>query len=261
MTLSVNGVTIDPEALAREAALHAGARDAEAAARRSLATRELLLQRAGELGLLECGAPRTQVIFADRAQEDAVIAAVLDAEVRTPEPDDEACRRYYDAHPERFRAGALVEVRHILFAATPKTPIPALRARAADVLARARAEPARFAELAREWSNCPSRQQGGNLGQFGRGEMVPEFDDFVFRTDALGVLPELATSRFGFHVVDVVRRIAGHRLPFDLVRERIAAFLAVRVEAEALRQYVAVLAGRARVEGADLDAASTPLVQ
>ena len=257
MDLAVNGIAIPAAAVAREAALFAGARDPDAAARRSLAVRELLLLRAGELGLLEGGAPRAR----GREHEDAVIAQVLDAEVRTPEPDPQACRRYYDANPDRFRSGALVEASHILLAVTPSTPVIALRGKAGALLGEARAAPERFAELAQTWSNCPSGQQGGNLGQFGRGTMVPEFDAFVFGTDAVGVLPELLATRYGFHIVRVERRIAGERLPFEAVRERIADFLAARVESEALRQYVSVLAGRARIEGAILDAASTPLVQ
>jgi peptidyl-prolyl cis-trans isomerase C len=261
MTLRVNGTAIPDAAIDQEAALHTGAPDAEGAARRSLAMRELLLQRAGELGLLEAGAARDRVTFAGRDDEDAVIARVLDAEVRTPVPGDDECRRYYDAHPERFLSGALVEVRHILFAVTAGTPVMALRDRAEQALVELRAEPGRFAERAREWSNCPSGQQGGNLGQFGRGEMVPEFDKAVFDTEALGVLPTLVATRHGFHVVLVERRIPGRRLPYEVVRASVAGFLAARVEAEALRQYVKVLAGRARIEGVDLDAAASPLVQ
>ncbi len=261
MDLVVNGIAIPADAVAREAALFAGARDPDAAARRSLAVRELLLLRAGELGLLEGGAPRARASFAGREDEDAVIAQVLDAEVRTPEPEPEACRRYYDANPDRFRSGALVEASHILLAVTPSTPVIALREKAGALLGEARAAPERFAELAQAWSNCPSGQQGGSLGQFGRGTMVPEFDAFVFGTEAVGVLPELLATRYGFHIVRVERRIAGERLPFEAVRGRIADFLAARVESEAVRQYVSVLAGRARIEGAVLDAASTPLVQ
>jgi len=261
MNLRVNDTTLPQEAVAREAALHAGTADPEAAARRTLAIRELLLQRAGELGLLEGGARRESVAFADREAEDAAIAQVLDVEVRTPAPTADECRRYFETHPEKFTSGDLVEARHILFAVTSGTPVMALRDRAERELAALRADPAPFAERAQALSNCPSGQHGGNLGQFGRGEMVPEFDRAVFGTAATGVLPTLVATRYGFHIVSVERRIPGRTLPFAEVEASVAQYLAARVEERALRQYVEVLAGRATLEGVDLAAAATPLVQ
>ncbi|HUH94626.1 MAG TPA: peptidylprolyl isomerase [Casimicrobiaceae bacterium] len=260
-TLSINGVTVDEGAIWRETALFSGASDPDAAARRSLAVRELMLQRAGELGMLEGGLSRERVAFASRADEDAVIDALIEAEVRVPAPEDRECRRYFDAHPEQFTSGELVEARHILFAVTSGTSVPPLRALAERTLAELRSDPARFAERARELSNCPSGAQGGNLGQFGRGQMVPEFDKAVFGSSAIGVLPQLVATRYGFHVVEVVHRTPGRALPFEHVQTWIAERLAATSEARALAQYVKVLAGRARMAGVELDAAATPLVQ
>jgi len=257
----VNGATIPADAIAREMALHADAPDPEAAARRTLAIRELLLQRAGELGFLENGLPRERVTFAGRAQEDELIGNVLEREVTTPKPSVDECRRYYETHPERFTSGDIVEARHILFAILPGTPVMALREHAERVLAEVRAAPEDFAARARDLSNCPSGQHGGNLGQFGRGEMVPEFDKAVFGTQATGVLPTLVATRYGFHIIAVQRRIPGQRLPFDAAADRVAEYLAARVEERALKQYIEVLAGRADIDGADLNAAASPLVQ
>jgi peptidyl-prolyl cis-trans isomerase C len=261
MTLTVNGTAIAADAIAREATLHADTPDPEAAARRTLAIRELLLQRAGELGLLENGLPRERVTFAGRDDEDDIIAQVLEAEVITPQPSADECRRYYETHPERFTSGDLVEARHILFAIMPGTPVMALRERAERVLAELRAAPETFAARAQELSNCPSGQHGGNLGQFDRGEMVPEFDKAIFGTQATGVLPTLVNTRYGFHIVAVERRIPGRRLPFDAVADRVADYLAARVEERALKQYVEVLTGRAEIAGAELTGAASPLVQ
>lgn len=261
MSVSVNGVVVTEAMIARAAEGLAGEADPLAAARRTLAVRELLLQRAGELGRLEGGAPRAAVTFASSDDEERVIGELLEREVRTPEPAADECQRFFAANPDRFRSGDLAEVRHILFAVTPGTPVAALRARAEAVLAELRAEAKDFAARAGELSNCPSGQQGGNLGQFGRGEMVPEFDAAVFDGAAAGILPRLVATRFGFHIIDVVHRLPGHRLPYEAVRESVAAYLARRVEAEALRQYVAVLAGSAVIEGVEIEAAATPLVQ
>jgi len=261
MELRVNGVTVPEEAIRREAAAFAGAPDPEAAARRALAVRELLLCRAGELGMLDEGAARDGVTFASREAEDAMIARVLDAEVATPEPGDDECRRVYDTHRERYASGELVEASHVLFAVTPGVPVAALRTEAEKLLAELVAAPERFGERAQALSNCPSGGQGGKLGQFGRGQMVPEFDAAVFGNACVGLLPQLAATRYGFHVIRVDHRVPGRTLPFEAVRERIAMELSANVEARALRQYVQVLAGRAVIEGVDLAPAETPLVQ
>lgn len=255
MSLTVNGITHGSEAIAREAQHFAQAQDPENAARRSLAVRELLLQRARELGLSR-GGPEE-----NREQEDSLIAQVLDVEVNTPTPTEAECRRHYDLHPEQFTSGELVEARHILIAVTPGAPIALLRAQADSLLRELQADPSLFAERAQQASNCPSGQHGGNLGQFGRGQMVPEFDKALFGATATGVLPQLVHTRYGFHIVLIERRLPGRRLDFELARAGISKFLSSRVQAHALAQYVRVLAGKADIEGVDLEASVSPLLQ
>lgn len=221
---------------------------------RLAAVRELLRQRAAETGLL-LGDDR-----GERALDEA-IERLLDHEVATPEPTLEECRRHYDRHPERFVRGELAYVRHILFAVTPGTPVDALRRTAEKTLQELMAHPERFGDVAAQFSNCPSGQQGGNLGQLQRGETVPEFEQAVFDGTATGILARLVNTRYGFHIVAVDRRVAGTPVPFEEVREAIADYLAETVRARALTQYVKVLAGRAQILGADLDSASTPLVR
>ena len=199
--------------------------------------RALLLKRASELGLAA-------------GSEDEVLERLLDLEVKTPEPTEDECRRYYDRNSARFTSGNLAEASHILFAITPRVPPGALRAKAAEVHAIATKDPSRFAELAAQYSNCPSAAQGGSLGQLGRGDTVPEFEAALFADARLGVLPDLVTTRHGFHVVLVARRIAGRTVPFEEAHATIEAFLRERSSERALAQYLQILA-----EGA------SPLVQ
>ena len=249
--ISVNGVEIPAADIEHEAALFGAGDEAHASAARSLAVRELLRQRACELAIeAEPG-----------ASMDDVLDAVLDREITVPEADESECRRYYDQHPAEFASGELVEASHILIAVTDHAPVAILRAKAEETLHMARQHPESFAEFAGLRSNCPSGAQGGSLGQFGRGQMVPEFDAEIFGNADVGVLPRLVKTRHGFHVVHVSRRIAGSLIPFDVVRERIAGYLRDRAQAAAMRQYVHVLAGRAKLGGVDLGAAATPLVR
>ena len=62
-----------------------------------------------------------------------------------------------------------------------------------------------FGELAREHSQCPSGRQGGDLGEFGPGQMVPEFDQVVFN-EAVGVAHGPVKTQFGWHLVEITER-------------------------------------------------------
>ncbi len=252
MTIIINGTIISEQAIDEEEKFHADAPSPHEAARYALAIRELLLQRAREIGL-EAGD--------DEAERDRMLDTLLEREVATPQPTEEECRRYYGSHPERFRSGDLAEASHILFAVTPKAPVNEIRATAEATLKTAVAEPQRFADLAASHSNCPSGAQGGNLGQIRRGETVPEFEAALFQGEATGVLPRLVATRHGFHIIHVARRIAGRQMPFEMVKERIAEFLSDQVQRNAMRQYLQILAGKAEVSGIDLAATDSPLLR
>ena len=62
-----------------------------------------------------------------------------------------------------------------------------------------------FADLAKAHSQCPSGQQGGDLGQFSKGQMVPEFDQVVFN-EAVGQVHGPVKTQFGFHLVEITNR-------------------------------------------------------
>lgn len=239
MTVSVNGIAVEvsrwpsPEVAA---------------------VRELLRQRAIAVGVLS----------ADADDDDAIGTAIerlLADEVRVPSPNEEECRRYYDNHLQEFQSGDLVYARHILFQVTPSVSVLEIRGRAERALSELLAEPERFAAMARELSNCPSGQHGGNLGQIARGDTVPEFERAIFRLDAHGILRDVVKTRHGFHIVAVDRSIPGKTVPFAAVRDRIAERLKAAVEAKALRQYISILVGQADIAGVALAGTQIPLVQ
>jgi peptidyl-prolyl cis-trans isomerase C len=62
-----------------------------------------------------------------------------------------------------------------------------------------------FAELAMEFSNCPSGQRGGDLGEFGQGQMVREFDEVIFSED-LNMVHGPVKTQFGYHLVEITER-------------------------------------------------------
>ena len=235
---------------------------------RQRACTELLRQAAIQAGLLAA----TDAASLDGVPSEAAsqaIDALLERAVHLPEPSDDACRRHHAAHPARYRSGERVEVRHILFAVTPGMDVVALRNRAETCLLDVRCHDGKargsagdgFDKSARELSNCPSGEQGGALGWLTPSDCAPEFARELFGHVEVGVLPRLVHSRFGLHVVEVLAREGGLAQPFEAVRGAVAMALGQQTYVTALRQYLQVLAGNAVVEGVDLEAASSPLVQ
>ena len=231
---------------------------------RQRACTELLRQAAQAAGLLAASdAPSTDGVISEAAA--GAIEALLEKSLNVPEPSDEACLRHYSAHEAGYRTGERARVRHILFAVTPGVDVAALRKRAEpiflDVRCHDRQSADRFAEAARQWSNCPSGAEGGDLGWLASADCAPEFAREIFGHAEVGVLPRLVHSRFGLHVVEVLEREAGAAQAFETVRGAVAMALRQQSYVTALRQYLQLLAGEAAVEGVDLEAADTPLVQ
>jgi len=255
--ISVNGVVIPRSAIAQETQHHPATRplDAMKAASAALVVRELLLQEARRLDIrpepLSDGEGRRET------EEEALVRGLVDREVRTPEADEAACRRFHAQNRARFRTPAIHEARHILL---PQNR-PDSAALAAAILAQLAETPAAFAALALSHSACPSGKTEGNLGQIGPGQTVPEFEQALGRIAVGTIHPEPVATRYGLHIVALDRRIEGRDLPFELVHERIAEWLAEKVRRAAIRQYVSILAGRADIQGIDLAGAASPLVQ
>jgi peptidyl-prolyl cis-trans isomerase C len=231
---------------------------------RQRACTELLRQAAQSAGLLDANdAPSADGVISEAAAN--AIDALLEQNLNVPEPAEEACRRYHAAHQSAYCSGERVRVRHILFAVTPGVDVVALRKRAEPIFLEVRCHdgPAsdRFADAARKWSNCPSGEHGGDLGWLGSADCAPEFARELFGHVEVGVLPRLVHSRFGLHVVEVLEREPGVAQPFESVHGAVAMSLRQQAFVTALRQYLRLLAGQATVEGVELDATDTPLVQ
>jgi len=229
---------------------------------RQRACTELLRQEAIAAGLLDAGDPAPlQGAISEAAG--AAIEVLLERELQTPEPSEEACRRHHAANLARYAVGERVLVRHVLFAVTPGVDVNALRQRAEACLIDLRSSSGgdRFAAVAGSTSNCPSGAEGGELGWLTAADCAPEFARELLGHAEVGVLPRLVHSRFGLHVVEVLARESGVQPPFESVRAAVAQSLRQQSFATALRQYLQLLAGQARLQGVELDAASTPLVQ
>ena len=231
---------------------------------RQRACSELLRQAAMQAGLLAPDDPAPMAGAMTEAAS-AAIEALLDQELSVPQPSEEACRRHHAAQRARYAVGERVQVRHVLFAVTPGVDVNALRQRAEscllDVRGTAPGGEDRFAMAAAATSNCPTGAEGGALGWLTSDDCAPEFARELFGKPEVGVLPRLVHSRFGLHMVEVLAREPGVAPAFEAVRSAVEQALRQQTFTTALRQYLQLLAGQAAVEGVDLEAAATPLVQ
>jgi peptidyl-prolyl cis-trans isomerase C len=254
VAVSVNGVAIARDAIQREMQHHPASKPVAAwqQAARALVVRELMLQRAHHLGV-------TPEPISDRdgrreTDDEAVMRALIEQEVKVPEPDDETCRRFYQRNHGRFRSPDIFEASHILFAAVPadRDQYAQARADAGAALATLSENPDCFATLARAYSRCPSAAQGGNLGQITTGQTTPEFEQALLALRPGELCVEPVATRYGFHVIRLDRKHEGQTLPYEAVAERIADYLRESVRRRADAQYIARLVTAAQIEGVDL---------
>ena len=219
---------------------------------------ELLRQQAVQCGLLppHAGPAAPEPGALDRQ----VIQSMLEQAVVTPTPDEADCRRHFDANRDVYVQGQALHVRHILFAVTLEVNVHAVLVRAEQALlelSRPGVPPGRFAQLAAELSNCATGPAGGDLGWIGPDNCDPDLASELFHHKhsrwGMGVHPRLIHTRQGFHILEVLGRRKGKPVPYEMVRERIAVELALRMRADALKQYLARLIHEATIEGLDLD--------
>ena len=252
--VSVNGIEIPRDIIAREVQHHPAPKAIEAwqSAARALAIRELLLQQARYLKIVP--APLNEESGPQETDEEALIQGLIERQVATPEPDDAACRRYYEQNKRRFRSPPIYAATHILFSVRQDDPegYAKTQALAQSVLAELKQHHERFEELAREHSACPSAAQGGALGQISAGQTTPEFEK-ALEALAPGAMTETPVETpYGLHIIRLDDKVEGKELPFDLVADHIAGYLRENVTHRATAQYIARLVSSAEIAGIDL---------
>jgi peptidyl-prolyl cis-trans isomerase C len=192
----------------------------------------------------------TEQKMKDDARTGMVIQKMMEAEVASqPPPTDAQAREFYDKNPDKFTEPEAVRASHILIkadqtadAATKKKA----RAKAEAVLKKAKAG-ADFAQLARDNSADGSAQQGGDLGFFPRGQMVPAFEQAAFALED-GQISGIVETQFGFHIIKTVQHKASAAVPFDMVSGRIKEFLTEQHKQEKADAFIASLKKKARIE-------------
>jgi peptidyl-prolyl cis-trans isomerase C len=177
----------------------------------------------------------------------ALLQAELDAKTAVP---PEQVNDFYVKNPAAFQQGERVKASHILVRVQANAD-PAerekARAKAAGLLADVKAGKD-FAALAKQYSDDPgSGAQGGDLGFFQRGQMVPPFEQAAFSLP-VGQTSDLVTSDFGFHIIRVTDKQPGRTQTLDEVRPEIEQYLVGQNREQQTRLFVEGLKAKGKVE-------------
>ena len=124
---------------------------------------------------------------------------------------DADAETYYNENKAQFVKGESVSASHILVDSEDK---------AKELLAKIEAGEISFEDAARENSSCPSSQNGGALGEFTKGQMVPEFDSAVFSME-VGELRGPVKTQFGFHIIKLTAKNEAEEMAFADIKEQV----------------------------------------
>lgn len=127
------------------------------------------------------------------------------------EATEDEVKAFYEANKERFTAGETVNASHILVDSEEK---------ATSLLEEIKAGKISFEDCARANSSCPSKDNGGNLGEFTRGQMVPEFDSAVFAMN-VGEVSGPVKTQFGYHLIKLVAKNESRVYAYDEIKDQL----------------------------------------
>jgi peptidyl-prolyl cis-trans isomerase C len=139
---------------------------------------------------------------------------------------DEETKAYYDANPDKFKQSEQVKASHILMMANAKDD-DAKKAEARKKIEDAEKRLKKgedFAELAKAISECPSKEQGGDLGFFSKGQMVKPFEDKAFSLKP-GEMSGIVETEFGYHIIKVTDKKAEGKKTYESVKDNLSKYM------------------------------------
>ncbi|MEE1086686.1 MAG: peptidylprolyl isomerase [Schaedlerella sp.] len=134
-------------------------------------------------------------------------------------------KAFYDENPQNFKKEETVSAKHILVKEEEEC---------VKVLEEIKNGEKTFEDAAKECSTCPSGQNGGDLGEFGKGQMVKEFEDAAFAAE-IGAVVGPVQTQFGYHLIKVENKSEASVIPFEEVEEKITQTLLQQKQNEAYK--------------------------
>ena len=166
-----------------------------------------------------------------------------------PAPTEQDIRAHFDAHRGEYVKSERVLAQHILITpdGTTETSKAEAKSKIAAIRKRIVEEGKNFSVEAAAHSRCPSGKQGGSLGWFSRGMMVPEFDKAAFEMKD-GEVSDIIETQFGYHIIYKTAHEDAQEADFDEVREKIRDFLVHNNKGELMSAYAEELKAKATIE-------------
>jgi len=146
-----------------------------------------------------------------RAKKEIITQVAINKILSEVTLTEEEVKKYYEANQEMFKSEESARAKHILVDSLEK----------AEEVKGVIESGMTFEEAASLYSSCPSKAQGGDLGSFTRGRMVPEFEKAAFELE-VGVVSEPVQTQFGYHLIKVEEREVGSIRPFEEVKNTIS---------------------------------------
>ncbi len=162
---------------------------------------------------------------------------------------DKEINDFYRKNQDQFKQPEAIHARHILIAKRPddSAKVTAEKKAKAEELRKQLVAGADFAELARKNSDCPSKQNGGDLGFFSRGQMVKPFEEAAFSQQTKAIGPVVETE-FGYHIIQVAERRAATTVKLDAeTKKQVTAFLERQKKESAYEGMIKRLKGAANI--------------
>ena len=146
-----------------------------------------------------------------KMKENLLISFAVEKTVASVKATEADAKAFYDANPEQFAQGETVNASHILVDSEEK---------ANDILAKINAGEITFEDAAQQFSSCPSSAKGGNLGDFGAGQMVPEFDEACFEME-IGEMRGPVKTQFGYHIIKLNAKNPASTIPYEQIKAQL----------------------------------------
>ena len=186
----------------------------------------------------------TEVAFRKELEKGAKVNKLVEqACAGVPDPTEDEVAAFFEAHKAEFVTPPQVLCQHILVKGTSSEAFEKIRA----IRERIVKNGADFAEEAKRNSDCPSGQEGGSLGWFGRGMMVPEFDKVAFDMKK-GEVSDIVTTQFGYHIIYKADEKGGGAQTLVDVHDQVKDLLRHEARGRAMDSFVAELRANAKVE-------------
>lgn len=184
-----------------------------------------------------------------RIRADQKIQKLLEQELPGAHEVSEAeVENFYNQNMEHMQQPETVRASHILVAVDQDASdeVKAEKRKAAEAIREELEAGADFAEMAQQKSECPSAQRGGDLDEFPRGQMVPEFDQAAFTQD-VGTIGPVVETQFGFHIIKVLAHNEAKTLSLQETNQDIKAHLEQQKRQSALHEYIETLRDEAEI--------------